>query len=65
MRKLAWVVATLLLVALVAFFTVVAPVVDRRMNAVVGDPLPAVPAEAARQHASLMVVDLHADPLLW
>ena len=65
MRKLAWAVAALLMVALAAFFTVVAPLVDRRMNAVVGAPLPRVPAEALRQHATLTVIDLHADPLLW
>jgi membrane dipeptidase len=65
MRKLAWAVAALPIIALAAFFTVVAPVVDRRMNTVADDPLPRVSAEAARRHASLLVVDLHADPLLW
>lgn len=65
MRKLGWALAALFMVGLAIFFTILAPIVDRRMNAVVGGPLPRVSAEAAARHAGLALVDLHADPLLW
>ena len=56
----------LVLVALLLLFFSVAPaLVDRTMNRVAGPPPPA-PSERARSlFASLRVVDLHADPLLW
>lgn len=58
--------ALFLAVASVAlFFTVAAPWADRRENRVVPDTV-TVPDSASRAlHASLTVVDFHADPLLW
>jgi membrane dipeptidase len=55
----------LLLVAAAAFFFVVPPVVAARLNGVLHKP-PYRPSEAARRlHGELLVVDLHADSLLW
>ncbi len=61
MRRVLLVLAVLLLL----FFFVVPGLVDRAMNRVAGVP-PAAPSERARAlFASLRVVDLHADALLW
>lgn len=55
-----------LVVALLAAFFLLAPgIAERRMNVVDGGPLPEVSDEARALHASLFVVDLHADTLLW
>lgn len=58
---------TLALVAglLGAFFLLAPGIAERRMNVVDGGPLPEVSDEARALHASLFVVDLHADTLLW
>ena len=53
------------LVAVVAAAFLLPGLVDRRLNRVEG-PAPGPPSErAASLFASLRVVDLHADPLLW
>lgn len=55
-----------LVAALLAAFLLLAPgIAERQMNVVDGEPLPQVSAEARRLHASLTIVDLHADTLLW
>ena len=60
-------VALLLLLALAAALVLWAlpPRIDAAMNTVAGDGLPPVPPQARDLHASLALVDLHADPLLW
>lgn len=55
----------LLVAAVVAFYTVVPVVVDRRMNTVVSTTIPAVSPQASALHRTLFVADLHADELLW
>lgn len=47
------------------FFFALAPIVDRILNQVTGDPLPPVPTEVQALHDSIIVADLHADQLLW
>lgn len=64
-RRLAIALCGGLLIAALAFFTVVAPLVDRVSNGVERDPPYPVSAAAARLHASLEIADLHADTLLW
>jgi microsomal dipeptidase-like Zn-dependent dipeptidase len=58
-------VALLLAVAAIAFFTTIAPLVDRQLNRVVPDGSPSPSAAAESLHRTLRVVDLHADALLW
>src|SRR5437868_10445401 len=65
MRRLPLVFLAVVGIALAIFFFAVAPIVDRRMNKVVGPPLPEASPRAAALHRRLTVVDLHADPLLW
>jgi microsomal dipeptidase-like Zn-dependent dipeptidase len=50
--------------AALVFFFVVPGEVERRMNGLTGTP-PAVSARARALHRRLLVVDLHADSLLW
>jgi microsomal dipeptidase-like Zn-dependent dipeptidase len=61
MRRL---LLALLLLAAFAFFAL-PTLVDRGLNRVAGPAPPAPSARAAALFASLRVVDLHADPLLW
>jgi microsomal dipeptidase-like Zn-dependent dipeptidase len=64
-RKLAWGALTLLVVAAVALFGLVPGIVDRQHNEIDGKPLLAVSDEAKALHATLQVVDLHSDSLMW
>jgi microsomal dipeptidase-like Zn-dependent dipeptidase len=64
-RRLGYLVLALLVVAVIGFFTLVAPYVDRRMNQVEPASLPPVADSVTALHATLTIVDLHADPLLW
>lgn len=58
-------IVALLLLGLGAFFLVVPLIVDSRLNAVRGTS-PHAPSDRARKlHQSLLIVDLHADTLLW
>jgi microsomal dipeptidase-like Zn-dependent dipeptidase len=50
---------------LTAFFLFVPLVVDRRLNAVSGNPSQLSSDRARRLHQSLFIIDLHADTLLW
>ena len=52
-------------IALIAAFTILPGVVDRRMNTVVDAPHVTVGDAARTLHRTLMVADLHADELLW
>ncbi|MFB0611810.1 dipeptidase [Aurantiacibacter poecillastricola] len=54
-----------LLVALVAFFTLAPGIAERDMNQIDGKPLPEVTDQAQALHDSLTIVDLHGDSLLW
>ena len=64
-RKLAWGALALLVVAAIGVFGVAPGVVDRQMNQVDGGPLIPVSDEAKALHASLDIVDLHSDSLMW
>lgn len=57
--------ALLLAIALAAFFIFAPGIAERRMNTIADEPLPEVSEEARALHASLVIVDLHADTLLW
>lgn len=64
-RRIALGSLALLAVAAIGFFGVVPGWVDRDMNRVDGGPLIPVSNEAAALHASLTIVDLHSDSLMW
>jgi membrane dipeptidase len=65
MKKALWGALVLLLVMVLAFFLLVPPVVESALNRVSWAPS-TPPSKAARElHASLRIVDLHADSLLW
>jgi microsomal dipeptidase-like Zn-dependent dipeptidase len=64
MRKLGW--ALLVIIILVAAGAAILPgYVERGQNRLDGKPLAPIGKHARRLHASLTVVDLHADTLLW
>lgn len=58
-------IGLLLLVLLAAFFTIVPALFEAASNRVDGEPLAEISVEARALHASLDIVDLHADSLLW
>jgi membrane dipeptidase len=54
-----------LALAIAGFFLLVAPLADRKLN-IVSEANSAPPSEKAlRLHQTLVIVDLHADSLLW
>ncbi|AXK41449.1 dipeptidase [Erythrobacter aureus] len=57
--------AGVILIALAGFFLLVPGMAERDMNQIDGKPLIEVSDEAKALHATLDVVDLHADTLLW
>ena len=64
MRKLAWALSILIL--LVAGAALLLPgYVEGKLSHVDSRPLPPVSERAKRLHASLTIVDLHSDTLLW
>jgi len=63
-RPVLWGLGVLLAV-LGAFFALAPGMAERGMNVVDGGPLPEVSGEARALHATLTIVDLHADTLLW
>lgn len=65
MRKIAFGTLGLLLAAAIAFFIFAPGIAERSMNQIDGKPLPEVSEEAKALHATLDIVDLHADTLLW
>lgn len=65
MKKGLLVLLGVLGVALLAFFTVVPTIVDRRMNTVVSTTVLTLSPTGSALHRRLFVVDLHADQLLW
>ncbi|WP_077145185.1 dipeptidase [Sphingopyxis sp. KK2] len=62
-----WITGILLVVALaaLAFFSFAPGVIERGLNKIDGKPLPQVSARAKALHATLTIVDLHSDSLLW
>lgn len=64
-RKRLAIVLALLAVAASGFFALAPGIAERQMNAIDGQPLLDVSDEARALHASLTIVDLHADTLLW
>ncbi len=62
-----WLIALLLVIALaaLAFFALAPGIIERGTNRIDGKPLPAVSARAKALHATLTIVDLHSDTLLW
>ncbi|MDX6382977.1 MAG: rane dipeptidase [Blastocatellia bacterium] len=59
------VIVVVLVLALAAFFLIAPSFVDRRFNAVHGLSLSSPSDRARKLHQSLIVMDLHADSLLW
>ncbi|WP_432768875.1 MAG: peptidase M19 [Sphingopyxis sp.] len=62
-----WLIGLLLVVALaaLAFFALAPGFIERGMNQIDGKPLPVVGDRAKALHATLTIVDLHSDTLLW
>lgn len=62
-----WLTGILLIVALaaLAFFSLAPGMIERGLNKIDGKPLPEVSARAKALHATLAIVDLHSDSLLW
>lgn len=62
-----WLTALLLVIALaaLAFFAFAPGIIERGTNQIDGKPLPAVSERAKALHATLTIVDLHSDTLLW
>ncbi|HSF12290.1 MAG TPA: peptidase M19, partial [Erythrobacter sp.] len=64
-RKLGIVLALLLVLGAVGFFGFAPGMAERNMNRIDGAPLPPITPEARRLHATLTIVDLHSDTLMW
>ncbi|PZT84878.1 MAG: peptidase M19 [Citromicrobium sp.] len=64
-RKVGIGIAVLVIAALVAFFAIGPRWAEESMNRIDGEPLIAVSPEAEALHATLTIVDLHSDTLLW
>lgn len=65
MRKRVWIPAAVLAAAALGFFGVVPGYLEASMNQLDGKPGIAVSAEAKALHATLQIVDLHSDTLMW
>jgi microsomal dipeptidase-like Zn-dependent dipeptidase len=65
MKKWLWGTLALIVVALVAFFTLGPGIVERSMNRIVETRHPSVTPATRKLHAGLQIADLHGDTLLW
>ena len=65
MRKWGWIALALLALAAIGFFVIAPGRIEAGMNRIDGKPLIAVGAEARALHATLTIVDLHSDTLMW
>lgn len=65
MRKLIWVPLALVSFAALGFFGFAPGYVEGSMNQIDGKPLIKVSDEAKKLHATLEIVDLHSDSLMW
>ncbi len=64
-RKLGIGLVVLLLLGAVGFFGFAPGIAERSMNRIDGQSLPPISAEARALHATLTIVDLHSDTLMW
>ena len=64
-RKIILGSAFLLALAAIAFFVFAPGIAERSMSRIDGKPLPEVSERAQALHATLAIVDLHSDTLLW
>ncbi len=65
MRKRVWIPAALLAIAATGFFGFAPGYLEANTNMLDGKPGISVSAEAKALHASLQIVDLHSDTLMW
>lgn len=65
MKKRYWMPPLALAIAAAGFFALAPGIVENSMNKIDGRPLPEVSAEAKALHATLQIVDLHSDTLMW
>lgn len=65
MRKLYWIPAAVMAVAALGFFGIAPGLLESSMNKIDGKPLIPISAAARALHASLQIVDLHSDTLMW
>jgi microsomal dipeptidase-like Zn-dependent dipeptidase len=65
MKKFLIIVAVILLVGLAVFFFILPPYLEGSMNATISPPPYSASDRARELHKRLLVVDLHADSLLW
>lgn len=65
MRTLIWVPLALVIVAALGFFGIAPGYVEGSMNQIDGKPLIKVSDAAKKLHATLDIVDLHSDSLMW
>lgn len=65
MRKIIWVPLALVIVATLGFFGFAPGYVEGSMNQIDGKPLIKVGDAAKKLHATLDIVDLHSDSLMW
>jgi membrane dipeptidase len=64
-RRIAQIVAILLLLAGIGFFGFAPPIAEADRNKVIPAPLPSISAQTRALHARLQIADLHGDTLLW
>ncbi len=64
-RKIGWSLLTLLLIAAIGFFGFAPSYTEASMNRIDGKPLLKVTDAAKALHATLTIVDLHSDSLMW
>jgi len=65
MRKILLGLLLLVLVGALAFFKFAPEYIEKQMNRIDGKPLLTVSEEAKALHATLQIVDLHSDTLMW
>lgn len=65
MRKLAIGLLVAFVLGLAGFFILAPGMAERGANRIDGKPLPEITEEARALHATLTIVDLHSDTLLW
>lgn len=64
-QRVGWGVTFLVVLVAAVVFGLLPGMVERSLNRIDGKPLLPISAHARRLHASLQIVDLHADTLMW